>query len=930
MICKVCGCEFDREMFDVCPFCLTPVVKETESIENDSKIMEFGSIEALSSTENDTKKLEENAVEKCIQTDCKKDEFPANITKNTSIDFPHIVLQSIDDLSVRAKNVFSKNGITTFEDLMLFLKNNKISDLKGAGVGVEEEVSIIISKVLCEELSSNKIPDQFQRLEDSVINAINNGVQPNVDIDRIIGMSNRTYNICRRNNAHDMLAIALLIKKNKNIKGAGLHFEKEMPIIFNNFLSGNYSAEIIEESVTLKLENALIKAYEGRDFNIYLRRANGETLQEIADNPTNPNYEIITRERVRQIEAKFYRKNRQMLMDMVSEVFKDRSFFNAQEIRDIYNNEDFGTVLVAMLKNEPEYIFLDYADIFVSKAKYGDVKNKINSIVSDFVGDGIDLYANADEIDDLFRSNGIDFMGLGELISYMQESGYKFSGDYVTHGRVSYAILCLNIIKEKFPNGIKLNQDNDNPCEELQTLRDLAKERFGDIGIPDQDRSFSARLGSYLVICDRGRATVPENVHIDLSLMNEIKNYIDNYSIEKIYYSEIFASFEGILKMTSNVNNHYFLHGALMMFFPDEYDYYKDYLVKKDAINRPQSIEERIRQFIREMGRPVSRKELWAKFPGFTDIMINMQLDESPYLLQSEYSFYTSMDLYSYDSSDVSKLSNIINKSLDSHNGFSSENLIYDDVYVVMKDFLEQNNLTSPVRLFYFCQKLLKDKYMFRHPNIGKYGLVDMLSMKDIALYLTGVNETLSYTEFLNIGNQLKWSESSTYNAFLKISDDYYRINDDCFLLKEKLNIKSDIVSQVKVILLKELVTKDYISLLTFDDFSDYPEMDYEWNTFILESIVRKYIPELQIVSQENKDKRYHRSFIVKTATQINSYAELVARLLKKNGYTILSEGKLLSFLVVNDLTYAKIPKELKTSGLFKVEKEYFSLMSEA
>ena len=50
-------------------------------------------------------------------------------------------------------------------------------------------------------------------------------------------------------------------------------------------------------------------------------------------------------------------------------------------------------------------------------------------------------------------------------------------------------------------------------------------------------------------------------------------------------------------------------------------------------------------------------------------------------------------------------------------------------------------------------------------------------------------------------------------------------------------------------------------------------------------------------------------------------------REIAKNGYTTLSAGKLLSFLVVNGLAYARIPKELETSGFFKVENEIYSLV---
>lgn len=132
------------------------------------------------------------------------------------------------------------------------------------------------------------------------------------------------------------------------------------------------------------------------------------------------------------------------------------------------------------------------------------------------------------------------------------------------------------------------------------------------------------------------------------------------------------------------------------------------------------------------MNRPVTRKELRVKFPGFTNIMIDLQFDKNPYLVQREYNLYYTMDFYTYDDEDINKLTKIINASLDQNRGFSSENILYDDVDAEMKEFLVRNKMTSPMHLFYFCSKKLRDKYMFRHPNIGRYGIVEVLSMSNI------------------------------------------------------------------------------------------------------------------------------------------------------------------------------------------------------
>ena len=110
-----------------------------------------------------------------------------------------------------------------------------------------------------------------------------------------------------------------------------------------------------------------------------------------------------------------------------------------------------------------------------------------------------------------------------------------------------------------------------------------------------------------------------------------------------------------------------------MMYYPDDYEYHRDYLIRKGSKSKIENIADRIRRYICEMNRPVTRKELRVKFPGFTNIMIDLQFDKNPYLVQREYNLYYTMDFYTYDDEDINKLTKIINASLDQNRGFSSE-----------------------------------------------------------------------------------------------------------------------------------------------------------------------------------------------------------------------------------------------------------------
>ena len=71
----------------------------------------------------------------------------------------------------------------------------------------------------------------------------------------------------------------------------------------------------------------------------------------------------------------------------------------------------------------------------------------ILQLAREFVGEGIDLYENLEELEELFYANNLEYMSLGEFINLLQKYNYHFYKDYVVRGKASYGLLCMNIIQ---------------------------------------------------------------------------------------------------------------------------------------------------------------------------------------------------------------------------------------------------------------------------------------------------------------------------------------------------------------------------------------------------------------------------------------------------------------------------------------------------
>ena len=77
---------------------------------------------------------------------------------------------------------------------------------------------------------------------------------------------------------------------------------------------------------------------------------------------------------------------------------------------------------------------------------------------------------------------------------------------------------CSRIVAEKFPLGISCMVVDD-----LDKLRKYSMEEYGDLGIPENDRAFSARLANYLILSGKGMVTAESNIHVEMMVLDEIK-----------------------------------------------------------------------------------------------------------------------------------------------------------------------------------------------------------------------------------------------------------------------------------------------------------------------------------------------------------------------------------------------------------------------
>ena len=236
---------------------------------------------------------------------------------------------------------------------------------------------------------------------------------------------------------------------------------------------------------------------------MFVKRAMGSTLQAVATE-----YDV-TREWVRQICSKNERKIMPLLSPLISELTDTNGarFLREEQIREYIDNEMYASAVIYTLREGEQFESFGSPLIFFEAVSFPDVKNRLAELACDIVGDGINIFESAESIESALDAAGYGFLSADDFLGLLIVLEYKFYGDYVLKDRKSYGRLCIRIIEEHFPDGVS------NSKEDMDRLRALVKQEYGDLDLPDSDRAMYARICDYLIL--RGRSNCAPSLRRD-------------------------------------------------------------------------------------------------------------------------------------------------------------------------------------------------------------------------------------------------------------------------------------------------------------------------------------------------------------------------------------------------------------------------------
>ena len=192
--------------------------------------------------------------------------------------------------------------------------------------------------------------------------------------------------------------------------------------------------------------------------------------------------------------------------------------------------------------------------------------------------------------------------------------------------------------------------------------------------------------------------------------------------------------------------------------------------------------------------------------------MLLRAIHEEKELFQWEHNYYFSAQMLSISVTDIEYIHDTILNIMNENFGYCSDNLLYNKVI----NKLENCNIKSPSNLFYICTYLFSDEFDFRIPHIGRKGMFDAISMKEIALSMLKNVDEISFNKYSNIAEHLMWAMGTRGMVFYDIEKEYIRISDDRYIKRELFRISDEEIEQIESVICQKM-KNNFLSLINFE-----------------------------------------------------------------------------------------------------------------
>ena len=394
-------------------------------------------------------------------------------------------------------------------------------------------------------------------------------------------------------------------------------------------------------------------------------------------------------------------------------------------------------------------------------------------------------------------------------------------------------------MQKYFPNGMDIYDE-----ENIDFLRDKAREEFDGFELADNNRAIRARLQAFCVMADRGVWKYDtDQIVISKDLQAKIIEYIEAYNSPVLPIQAILDAFVDELHEIE-IYNKYALHSQLKKFLSSEYSINRDYVMKSSG-NTFYSVME---AYVKQSPFPVTKRDIQNNFPGATDIVIQQMAAATKVINMNGY--YVHLDNLNITDDEIYAFKNAVDKEL-CDKQIHHANTVFNEIKSILSGLFNRIGVNHYLQFYYLLKELFPDDYEYNRPFIGALGVVIMNGEAQV------INKILS-TDECSIASIRQYARDvgTVIDRYIEFIDR----NNDAFIFKNRETIISVSAaglddadfSKLDSILEEFMSDAQYKLLSEFYNYRALPELSCLWNTWLLYSVIKKYSNEFKLALTSN------------------------------------------------------------------------------
>ena len=326
----------------------------------------------------------------------------------------------------------------------------------------------------------------------------------------------------------------------------------------------------------------------------------------------------------------------------------------------------------------------------------------------------------------------------------------------------------------------------------------------------------------------------------------------------------------------------------------------------------------------------VSEREILERYPSLSSLDFSIIASSCRDILRVGEKQYASMNLFKLKNKDIVVLKNSLVTLLNENNGYTTEKSVFDKVTgnTAGQDILNKYRIMERIGLFSIMEGLFGNEILFSRPhivikgkieykNLNSLGIIEMLFPQKIMNYLDVRDKLLS----------LGWTEGTTRSMLPRMLERRIRIDENIYVLEENGWLDDISIKKLENYFKKLTANGNYRSILSFYDFSELPDVGFDWNVYLLGDIMRKKELGVKIIEPSPSDRRYPRGIIVSKDCKCNTYDELIAKILRDEGIRQIKESDLPGYLQLKGLCGKTMPIMLYNCDAISFKDNIFTVM---